>query len=100
LKFDKAAMLEMFSVEGYKLLMLSLIEYIHFLAIEEGTPFNLKTFKVPDHSFGQKEGLRAEIISQVSRINAHLLDERHAVTRLCDAGSVVYTRPEGFARFL
>jgi ATP phosphoribosyltransferase regulatory subunit len=39
-------------------------------------------------------GLRADMTTQVARIDAHLLN-RESVTRLCYAGSVVHTRPSG-----
>jgi ATP phosphoribosyltransferase regulatory subunit len=40
-------------------------------------------------------GLRADITTQVARIDAHLLN-RSSVTRLCYAGSVLHTKPSGF----
>jgi ATP phosphoribosyltransferase regulatory subunit len=40
-------------------------------------------------------GLRADMTTQVARIDAHLLN-RKAVTRLCYAGSVLHARPSGF----
>jgi ATP phosphoribosyltransferase regulatory subunit len=39
-------------------------------------------------------GLRADMTTQVARIDAHLLN-RASVTRLCYAGSVLHTRPSG-----
>ncbi|MEG1325004.1 MAG: ATP phosphoribosyltransferase regulatory subunit, partial [Janthinobacterium sp.] len=39
-------------------------------------------------------GLRADMTTQVARIDAHLLN-RATVTRLCYAGSVLHTRPSG-----
>lgn len=40
-------------------------------------------------------GVRADMTTQVARIDAHLLN-RMAVTRLCYAGSVLHTKPSGF----
>jgi ATP phosphoribosyltransferase regulatory subunit len=40
-------------------------------------------------------GIRADMTTQVARIDAHLLN-RTSVTRLCYAGSVLHTRPSGF----
>ena len=98
LECAKAAMLENFRLAGYELVIPPLIEYIHSLVSEEDTLLDLKTFKVADHFSGRQMGLRADITPQVSRIDAHLLAERTGVTRLCYAGSVVHTRPEGLAR--
>lgn len=39
-------------------------------------------------------GVRADMTTQVARIDAHLLN-RNAVTRLCYAGSILHTRPSG-----
>lgn len=39
-------------------------------------------------------GIRADMTTQVARIDAHLLN-RNAVTRLCYAGSILHTRPSG-----
>jgi ATP phosphoribosyltransferase regulatory subunit len=43
---------------------------------------------------GRLLGLRADMTTQVARIDAHLLN-RKTVTRLCYAGSVLHTRPSG-----
>ena len=42
-------------------------------------------------------GVRADITPQVARIDAHLLN-RSGVTRLCYAGSVLHTLPNGTNR--
>lgn len=39
-------------------------------------------------------GVRADMTTQVARIDAHLLN-RNTVTRLCYAGSILHTRPSG-----
>jgi ATP phosphoribosyltransferase regulatory subunit len=39
-------------------------------------------------------GLRADMTTQVARIDAHLIN-RKTITRLCYAGSVLHTRPSG-----
>lgn len=43
---------------------------------------------------GRTLGMRADMTTQVARIDAHLLN-RESVTRLCYAGNVVHTRPSG-----
>ncbi len=91
----KAAMLEGFRVAGYELVLPPMVEYIDSLVSEEDASLGLKTFKLDDYLSGRQMGLRADITPQVSRIDAHLLGERTGVTRLCYAGSVVHTRPDG-----
>jgi ATP phosphoribosyltransferase regulatory subunit len=55
---------------------------------------NLRTFKLVDQLSGRTLGLRADMTTQVARIDAHLLN-RASVTRLCYSGSVLLTRPNG-----
>jgi ATP phosphoribosyltransferase regulatory subunit len=47
-----------------------------------------------DQLSGRTMGVRADMTTQVARIDAHLLN-RASVTRLCYAGSVLHTRPSG-----
>ncbi|WP_287877185.1 ATP phosphoribosyltransferase regulatory subunit [Aquitalea sp.] len=91
----KAAMLEQFRCAGYELVLPPLIEYVDSLIAEGDTALDLKTFKLDDQLSGHQLGLRADITPQVARIDAHLLGHRTGVTRLCYAGSVVHTRPNG-----
>ena len=91
----KATMLELFRTSGYELVLPPLIEYYDALVTPEDTALGLKTFKLDDHFSGRQLGLRADITPQVARIDAHLLSHRTGVTRLCYAGSVVHSRPDG-----
>ena len=50
-----------------------------------------------DQLSGRMLGVRADIAPQVARIDAHLLN-RTGVTRLCYAGSVLHTLPNGMSR--
>jgi ATP phosphoribosyltransferase regulatory subunit len=59
-----------------------------------GKDMELRTFKLVDQLSGRTMGLRADMTTQVARIDAHLLN-RQSVTRLCYAGSVLHTRPSG-----
>src|SRR6202007_3401865 len=59
-----------------------------------GEDTDLRTFKLVDQLSGRMLGLRADMTTQVARIDAHLLN-RDSVTRLCYAGSVLQTRPSG-----
>jgi ATP phosphoribosyltransferase regulatory subunit len=87
-------MLDTFRTYGYEMVMPPLLEYVESLLAGAGQDTDLKTFKVVDAMSGRLLGLRADMTTQVARIDAHLLN-RDTVTRLCYAGSVVHTRPSG-----
>jgi len=55
---------------------------------------DLRIFKLVDQLSGRTMGVRADMTTQVARIDAHLLN-RPSVTRLCYAGSALHTRPSG-----
>jgi len=87
-------MLDTFRVYGYELVMPPLLEYLESLLTGAGQDTNLRTFKLVDQLSGRTMGVRADMTTQVARIDAHLLN-RAAVTRLCYAGSVLRTLPTG-----
>ena len=90
----RRAMLDAFRSYGYELVMPPLLEYIESLLTGAGGDLDLRTFKLIDQLSGRTLGLRADMTTQVARIDAHLLN-RATVTRLCYAGSVLHTRPIG-----
>ncbi|MDO8438837.1 MAG: ATP phosphoribosyltransferase regulatory subunit [Telluria sp.] len=87
-------MLDNFRLYGYELVMPPLLEYVDSLLTGAGRDIDLRTFKLVDQISGRMLGLRADMTTQVARIDAHLLN-RDSVTRLCYAGSVLHTRPSG-----
>jgi ATP phosphoribosyltransferase regulatory subunit len=87
-------MLDNFRLYGYELVMPPLLEYVESLLAGAGQDTEVRTFKVVDPLSGRLLGLRADMTTQVARIDAHLLN-RDTVTRLCYAGSVLHTRPSG-----
>jgi ATP phosphoribosyltransferase regulatory subunit len=87
-------MLDNFRLYGYELVMPPLLEYVDSLLTGAGKDTDLRTFKLVDQISGRMLGLRADMTTQVARIDAHLLN-RDTVTRLCYAGSVLHTRPSG-----
>jgi ATP phosphoribosyltransferase regulatory subunit len=87
-------MLDNFRLYGYELVMPPLLEYVDSLLTGAGQDTDLRTFKLVDQISGRMLGLRADMTTQVARIDAHLLN-RDTVTRLCYAGSVLHTRPSG-----
>ncbi|MBC3934936.1 ATP phosphoribosyltransferase regulatory subunit [Undibacterium rugosum] len=86
--------LDHFRLYGYEMVMPPMLEYIESLLTGAGQDMDLRTFKLVDQISGRTMGLRADMTTQVARIDAHLLN-RNYVTRLCYAGSVLHTRPSG-----
>ena len=87
-------MLDNFRLYGYELVMPPLLEYVESLLAGAGKDTDLRTFKLVDQISGRMLGIRADMTTQVARIDAHLLN-RDSVTRLCYVGSVLHTRPSG-----
>jgi ATP phosphoribosyltransferase regulatory subunit len=87
-------MLDTFRTYGYELVMPPLLEYVDSLLAGAGQDTDSRTFKLVDAMSGRLLGLRADMTTQVARIDAHLLN-RDSITRLCYAGSVLHTRPSG-----
>jgi ATP phosphoribosyltransferase regulatory subunit len=93
----RRALLDLFRSRGYQLVIPPLIEYLDSLLTGVGADLDLKTFKLVDQLSGRLMGVRADITPQVARIDAHLL-ATNAINRLCYAGSVLHTQPDGFHR--
>jgi ATP phosphoribosyltransferase regulatory subunit len=88
----RRALLDLYRVHGYELVIPPLIEYLDSLLTGTGHDLDLQTFKLVDQLSGRQLGLRADITPQTARIDAHILN-RPGVVRLCYAGSVLHTRP-------
>lgn len=93
----RRSVLDEFGVHGYELVMPPLLEYVESLLTGTGHDLDLQTFKLVDQLSGRMLGIRADMTPQVARMDAHLLN-RKGVTRLCYAGSVLRTRPDGMNR--
>lgn len=90
-------LLDLFRVHGYRLVIPPMLEYLESLTTGAGHDLDLATFKVVDQLTGRLMGVRADITPQAARIDAHMLNQQ-GVTRLCYAGSVLRTRPDGLAQ--
>ncbi|MDR0933697.1 MAG: ATP phosphoribosyltransferase regulatory subunit [Burkholderiaceae bacterium] len=86
--------LDIFQGYGYELVIPPMLEYVESLLTGTGQDTDIFTFKLVDQLSGRTMGLRADMTTQVARIDAHLINRR-TVTRLCYAGSVLHTRPAG-----
>lgn len=89
-------LLDLYRSWGYELVMPPFIEYLESLLTGTGTDLDLQTFKLTDQLTGRLMGVRADMTPQVARIDAHQL-KRDVPVRLCYLGTVLRTRPEGFA---
>ncbi|HEX7634811.1 MAG TPA: ATP phosphoribosyltransferase regulatory subunit [Noviherbaspirillum sp.] len=90
----RRTLLDNFRLYGYELVMPPILEYLESLLTGAGQDMDLRIFKLVDQLSGRTMGIRADMTTQVARIDAHLLN-RESVTRLCYAGSVLHTRPSG-----
>lgn len=91
----RRALLDQFRRYGYELVAPPLLEFLDSLVPVPDAELDLRMFKLVDQLSGRTMGVRADMTTQVARIDAHLLN-RASVTRLCYAGSVLHTRPSGF----
>lgn len=90
----RRGLLEVFKRYGYELVMPPLVEYTDALLDDEDDDLNLRTVKWADQVTGRTLAIRADMTSQVARIDAHLLN-RQGVARLCYFGSVFHARAVG-----
>ncbi len=90
----RRVILDNFRLYGYELIMPPMLEYLDSLLTAAGQDTDLYTFRLIDQLSGRTMGIRADMTTQVARIDAHLLN-RTSVTRLCYAGSVLHARPSG-----
>ncbi len=88
----RRAVLDLFRVHGYELVMPPVLEYLDSLLTGSGSDLSLRTFKLVDQLSGRTLGVRADMTTQVARIDAHLLN-RQGVARLCYCDSVLHTLP-------
>ena len=93
----RRTLLDLFKVHGYQYVIPPMMEYMESLITGAGHDLDLATFKVVDQLTGRLMGVRADMTPQAARIDAHLLNHQ-GVTRLCYAGSVLRTKPDGLAQ--
>lgn len=91
----RRALLDNFRRHGYELVAPPMMEYLESLMPVRDADLDLRMLKMVDQLSGRTMGLRADMTTQVARIDAHLLN-RASVTRLCYAGTVLHSRPSGF----
>lgn len=89
-------LLDLFKVHGYQYVIPPTLEYLESLITGTGHGLDLATFKVVDQLTGRLMGVRADMTPQAARIDAHMLNHQ-GVSRLCYAGTVLRTKPDGLA---
>ena len=92
----RRSLLDLLDVHGYQLVIPPMMEYLESLITGVAHDLDIATFKVVDQLTGRLMGIRADITPQAARIDAHMLNNQ-GVTRLCYAGSVLRTNPDGLA---
>jgi ATP phosphoribosyltransferase regulatory subunit len=90
-------LLDLFKVHGYQYIIPPTLEYMESLITGTGHDLDLATFKVVDQLTGRLMGIRADMTPQAARIDAHMLNHQ-GISRLCYAGTVLRTKPDGLAR--
>lgn len=93
----RRTLLDLFASHGYRYVIPPLLEYLESLITGVGHDLDIATFKVVDQLTGRLMGVRADTTPQAARIDAHMLNQQ-GVTRLCYAGSVLRTSPDGLAQ--
>lgn len=91
LEYKRREILDIFASNGYQLVQPPLLEYMDSLLTGAGRDLDLLTYKVTDQDSGRLMGIRADMTPQLSRIDAHVLNQP-GPSRLCYAGPVVQTQ--------
>lgn len=93
LEAARRALLDLYWRWGFDLIRPPLIEYLDSLLTGAGHELDLHTFKLTDQLNGRMMGVRSDMTTQATRIDAHRLAAR-GPARYCYIGSVLRTRPD------
>lgn len=93
LEAARRQLLDLYWRWGYDLIRPPLIEYLDSLLTGAGHELDLQTFKLTDQLNGRMMGVRSDITTQATRIDAHRL-QAVGPARYCYIGSILRTRPE------
>lgn len=96
LEFLRRRLLDLMGTWGYDFVMTPFVEYIESLLTGMGRDLDLQTFKFLDQKNGRTMGVRADMTTQVARIDAHRLGRDEPV-RLCYMGTVLRAQGDDFA---
>lgn len=87
-------LLDLYRTYGFEMVTPPLVEYLDSLLAGQQDALFLQTCKLVDQISGRTLGVRADMTTQITRIDSHLLN-REGVTRLCYCGTVLHARPSG-----
>ncbi|GAB3679187.1 ATP phosphoribosyltransferase regulatory subunit [Salinisphaera aquimarina] len=93
LESARRQLLDLYWRWGYDLIRPPLIEYLESLLTGAGHELDLQTFKLTDQLNGRMMGVRSDMTTQATRIDAHRL-QAVGPARYCYIGSILRTRPE------
>ena len=93
LEAARRQLLDLYWRWGYDLIRPPLIEYLDSLLTGAGHELDLQTFKLTDQLNGRMMGVRSDMTTQATRIDAHRL-QAVGPARYCYIGSILRTRPE------
>ncbi len=89
-------LLDLYESWGYEFVIPPFVDYLDSLLTGTGRDLDLQTFKFTDQLSGRMLGARADMTSQVARIDAHH-PRSDAPTRLCYLGTVLHAQGGDFA---
>lgn len=89
-------LIDLFVSWGYEFVIPPMVEYLDALMVGAGEDLDLQTVKFIDQSSGRLLGMRADMTSQVARIDAHSLKTPYT-QRLCYAGTVLRAKLDGLS---
>ena len=88
----RRSVLDLFASWGFQYIEPPIVEYLDTLLVSSGTDLDLQTLKVLDQLSGKQLGVRADLTSQVIRIDAQH-HRGNDIERYCYAGPVVFASP-------
>ncbi|NDU86352.1 MAG: ATP phosphoribosyltransferase regulatory subunit [Ferrovum sp.] len=93
----RRTLLDVLRRRSYELVIPPLLEFTESLVVDSARDMEDITFRLVDQLSGRQLGLRPDMTLQAARIDAHRM-QRAGANRLCYAGPVVHTHPEGLNR--
>jgi len=93
----RRALLDLYQCWGYDLVEPPMIDFLDSLLTGTGHDLQLMTFTLTDQISGKLLGVRADMTTQIARIDAHHIKTEHP-SRFCYVGQVLKTRFEGFSQ--
>lgn len=93
LEHMRKQMLDLYQSWGYEMVIPPLIEHLDSLLVGSANDLEASIFRLTDSATGRSLGVRADMTTQVARIDAHRL-RTDAPARLCYLGPVLLTHSQ------